>query len=150
MKSFTAEEVEHRPFTAEEDELIVKAHSRFGNKWEPSRRHKHGKISLTSVHEVRGYQRRSRLVAVAALPRRCPSPKGVLSPEEENNMERSESTVLFSVEKAVKRLLWIKEAVVDVLNNRAHAMFWVGFKRGFKCFCRNFWDLLGMIILKLG
>ncbi|KAE9448476.1 hypothetical protein C3L33_19631, partial [Rhododendron williamsianum] len=25
--------VEHRPFTAEEDELIVKAHSRFGNKW---------------------------------------------------------------------------------------------------------------------
>ncbi|KAK7352446.1 hypothetical protein VNO80_17868 [Phaseolus coccineus] len=26
-------EVEHRPFTAEEDERIVKAHARFGNKW---------------------------------------------------------------------------------------------------------------------
>ncbi|GFS31587.1 myb domain protein r1 [Actinidia rufa] len=26
-------EVEHRPFTAEEDEMIVQAHSRFGNKW---------------------------------------------------------------------------------------------------------------------
>ncbi|ESW08709.1 hypothetical protein PHAVU_009G068000 [Phaseolus vulgaris] len=26
-------EVEHRPFTAKEDETIVKAHARFGNKW---------------------------------------------------------------------------------------------------------------------
>ncbi|PSS26124.1 Transcription factor like [Actinidia chinensis var. chinensis] len=26
-------EVEHRPFTAEEDEMIVQAHARFGNKW---------------------------------------------------------------------------------------------------------------------
>ncbi|KAK2985842.1 hypothetical protein RJ640_018708 [Escallonia rubra] len=26
-------EVEHRPFTAEEDEMIVRAHARFGNKW---------------------------------------------------------------------------------------------------------------------
>ncbi|TKY75022.1 Transcription factor MYB44 [Spatholobus suberectus] len=26
-------EVEHRPFTAEEDETIVKAHARFGNRW---------------------------------------------------------------------------------------------------------------------
>ncbi|KAK7410066.1 hypothetical protein VNO78_00551 [Psophocarpus tetragonolobus] len=26
-------EVEHRPFTAEEDETIIKAHARFGNKW---------------------------------------------------------------------------------------------------------------------
>ncbi|GAV67224.1 Myb_DNA-bind_6 domain-containing protein [Cephalotus follicularis] len=26
-------EVEHRPFTAEEDDIIIRAHSRFGNKW---------------------------------------------------------------------------------------------------------------------
>ncbi|PWA76532.1 Cation-transporting P-type ATPase [Artemisia annua] len=62
-------------------------------------------------------------------------PKGVLV-DVESNMERSEEMVLFSVvgmscsacagsvEKAVKRLPGIKEAVVDVLNNRAQVMFY--------------------------
>nr|GEX82061.1 probable copper-transporting ATPase HMA5 [Tanacetum cinerariifolium] len=62
-------------------------------------------------------------------------PKGVLV-DVESSMERSEETVLFSVtgmscsacagsvEKAVKRLPGIKEAVVDVLNNRAQVMFY--------------------------
>ncbi|KAI8569487.1 hypothetical protein RHMOL_Rhmol02G0282800 [Rhododendron molle] len=66
-------------------------------------------------------------------------PKGALSSEEEKNMEGSESTALFSVvgmtcsacagsvEKAVKRLPGIKQAVVDVLNNRAHVMFYPSF-----------------------
>ncbi|XP_058200778.1 probable copper-transporting ATPase HMA5 isoform X2 [Rhododendron vialii] len=66
-------------------------------------------------------------------------PKGALSSEEEKNMEGSESAALFSVvgmtcaacagsvEKAVKRLPGIKEAVVDVLNNRAHVMFYPSF-----------------------
>ncbi|KAL8244899.1 hypothetical protein R6Q59_011157 [Mikania micrantha] len=58
-------------------------------------------------------------------------PKGVL----ESNMEPTEARVLFSVtgmtcpacagsvEKAVKRLQGIREAVVDVLNNQARVMF---------------------------
>ncbi|KAL3498825.1 hypothetical protein ACH5RR_041557 [Cinchona calisaya] len=58
-------------------------------------------------------------------------PKGVLSSDEEKNMQGSESKALFSVigmtcsacagsvEKAIKRLPGIKEAVVDVLNNKA-------------------------------
>jgi Cu+-exporting ATPase len=62
-------------------------------------------------------------------------PKGVSS----KNMEGSESKVLFSVtgmtcsacagsvEKAVKRLPGIKEAVVDVLNNRAQVLFYPTF-----------------------
>ncbi|XP_024986434.1 probable copper-transporting ATPase HMA5 [Cynara cardunculus var. scolymus] len=64
-------------------------------------------------------------------------PKGVSSESDvEGNMERLESRVLLSVtgmtcsacagsvEKAVKRLPGIKEAVVDVLNNRAQVMFY--------------------------
>ncbi|KAK1436220.1 hypothetical protein QVD17_01998 [Tagetes erecta] len=59
-------------------------------------------------------------------------PKGVV----ERNREATEARVLFSVsgmtcsacagsvEKAVKRLPGIKEAVVDVLNNRAQVMFY--------------------------
>ncbi|XP_071726419.1 probable copper-transporting ATPase HMA5 [Rutidosis leptorrhynchoides] len=62
-------------------------------------------------------------------------PKGV-SVDLESNMERSEARVLFSVtgmtcsacagsvEKAVKRLPGIKEAVVDVLNNKAQVMYY--------------------------
>lgn len=63
-------------------------------------------------------------------------PKGVtVSPEE----KRSESKAVFSVtgmtcsacagsvEKAVKRLPGIKEAVVDVLNNRAQVLFYPPF-----------------------
>lgn len=62
-------------------------------------------------------------------------PKGV-SADVESNIERSEARVLFSVtgmtcsacagsvEKAVKRLPGIKEAVVDVLNNRAQVIFY--------------------------
>ncbi|CAL5437411.1 unnamed protein product [Camellia sinensis] len=65
-------------------------------------------------------------------------PKGVSS-DEEKNMEGSEAKALFSVigmtcsacagsvEKAVKRLPGIKEAVVDVLNNRAQVMFYPSF-----------------------
>ncbi|KAA8520822.1 hypothetical protein F0562_011495 [Nyssa sinensis] len=65
-------------------------------------------------------------------------PKGVSS-DEEKNMQGSESKALFSVigmtcsacagsvEKAVKRLPGIKEAVVDVLNNRAQVMFFPNF-----------------------
>ncbi|KAK2989094.1 hypothetical protein RJ640_018883 [Escallonia rubra] len=65
-------------------------------------------------------------------------PKGVSS-DEEKNMEGSEARALFSVtgmtcsacagsvEKAVKRLPGIKEAVVDVLNNRAQVMFYPSF-----------------------
>ncbi|KAH7839493.1 hypothetical protein Vadar_004995 [Vaccinium darrowii] len=69
-------------------------------------------------------------------------PKGALtSSDEEKNIEGSEETskALFSVtgmtcsacagsvEKAVKRLPGIKEAVVDVLNNRAQVMFFPRF-----------------------
>ncbi|KAI3822206.1 hypothetical protein L1987_09792 [Smallanthus sonchifolius] len=62
-------------------------------------------------------------------------PKGVLV-DVERNTEPTEARVLFSVtgmtcsacagsvEKAVKRLPGIKEAVVDVLNNRAQVMFY--------------------------
>ncbi|XP_028101191.1 probable copper-transporting ATPase HMA5 isoform X3 [Camellia sinensis] len=65
-------------------------------------------------------------------------PKGVSS-DEEKNMEGSEAKALFSVigmtcsacagsvEKAVKRLPGIKEAFVDVLNNRAQVMFYPSF-----------------------
>ncbi|XP_059645625.1 probable copper-transporting ATPase HMA5 [Cornus florida] len=62
-------------------------------------------------------------------------PKGV-SADDEKKMEGSEVTALFSVigmtcsacaasvEKSVKRLPGIKQAVVDVLNNRAQVMFY--------------------------
>nr|XP_027079591.1 probable copper-transporting ATPase HMA5 isoform X2 [Coffea arabica] len=65
-------------------------------------------------------------------------PKGVSS-DEEKNMQGSESKALFSVigmncsacagsvEKAIKRLPGIKEAVVDVLNNKAQVMFYPSF-----------------------
>ncbi|VFQ62316.1 unnamed protein product [Cuscuta campestris] len=36
-------QVEHRPFTAEEDATIVRAHSRFGNKWATIARLLHGR-----------------------------------------------------------------------------------------------------------
>ena len=61
-------------------------------------------------------------------------PKGVSS-DEEKNMQGSESKALFSVigmncsacagsvEKAIKRLPGIKEAVFDGLNNKALVMF---------------------------
>ncbi|KAL3818072.1 hypothetical protein ACJIZ3_003977 [Penstemon smallii] len=67
-------------------------------------------------------------------------PKGVtFSSDEEKLMQGSEAEALFSVtgmtcsacagsvEKAVKRLPGIKEAVVDVLNNRAQVMFYPAF-----------------------
>ncbi|XP_047325578.1 probable copper-transporting ATPase HMA5 [Impatiens glandulifera] len=65
-------------------------------------------------------------------------PKGVSSDEEKNN-ERSEAKAVFSVvgmscsacagsvEKAVKRLPGIREAIVDVLNNRTQVMFYPSF-----------------------
>ncbi|KAL4592887.1 hypothetical protein LXL04_005894 [Taraxacum kok-saghyz] len=65
-------------------------------------------------------------------------PKGV-SADMESNIDKSESRALFSVtgmtcsacagsvEKAVKRLPGIKEAVIDVLNNRAQVMFYPSF-----------------------
>ncbi|KAL0292670.1 UNVERIFIED_CONTAM: putative copper-transporting ATPase HMA5 [Sesamum calycinum] len=67
-------------------------------------------------------------------------PKGVsVSSDEEKFVQGSESKALFSVtgmtcsacagsvEKAVKRLPGIKEAVVDVLNNRAQVTFYPAF-----------------------
>ncbi|XP_075508578.1 putative copper-transporting ATPase HMA5 [Primulina tabacum] len=67
-------------------------------------------------------------------------PKGVIvSSDEEKSMQGSEAKALFSVvgmtcsacagsvEKAVKRLPGIKEAAVDVLNNRAQVMFYPAF-----------------------
>lgn len=67
-------------------------------------------------------------------------PKGVsVSSDEEKSMQGSEAKALFSVvgmtcsacagsvEKAVKRLPGIKEAAVDVLNNRALVMFYPAF-----------------------
>ncbi|KAK4478902.1 hypothetical protein RD792_014409 [Penstemon davidsonii] len=67
-------------------------------------------------------------------------PKGVtFSSDEEKLMQGSEAEALFSVtgmtcsacagsvEKAVKRLPGIKEAVVDVLNNRAQVVFYPAF-----------------------
>ncbi|KZV36273.1 copper-transporting ATPase 3 family protein [Dorcoceras hygrometricum] len=67
-------------------------------------------------------------------------PKGVrVSSDEEKFMQGSEAKALFSVlgmtcsacagsvEKAVKRLPGIKEAAVDVLNNRAQVMFYPAF-----------------------
>lgn len=67
-------------------------------------------------------------------------PKGVsVSSDEEKCMQGSEAKALFSVvgmtcsacagsvEKAVKRLPGIKEAAVDVLNNRAQVMFYPAF-----------------------
>lgn len=67
-------------------------------------------------------------------------PKGVaVSSDEERFMQGSEAKALFSVtgmtcsacagsvEKAVKRLPGIKEAAVDVLNNRAQVMFYPAF-----------------------
>lgn len=65
-------------------------------------------------------------------------PKG-MSADMESSMDRSERRTLFSVtgmtcsacagsvEKAVKRLPGIKEAVIDVLNNRAQVMFYPSF-----------------------
>ncbi|KAL6986226.1 putative copper-transporting ATPase hma5 [Sarracenia purpurea var. burkii] len=65
-------------------------------------------------------------------------PKG-LSSDVEKNIKGSEAKALFSVigmtcsacagsvEKAIKRLPGIKEAVVDVLNNRARVMFYPSF-----------------------
>ncbi|KAL7597210.1 hypothetical protein Lser_V15G27666 [Lactuca serriola] len=65
-------------------------------------------------------------------------PKGI-SADMESSMDRSERRALFSVtgmtcsacagsvEKAVKRLPGIKEAVIDVLNNRAQVMFYPSF-----------------------
>lgn len=65
-------------------------------------------------------------------------PKGVSS-EQEKLIRGSESKALFSVigmtcsacaasvEKAVKRLPGIKDAAVDVLNNRAQVMFYPSF-----------------------
>lgn len=65
-------------------------------------------------------------------------PKG-FSFDEEKNMNGSESKALFSVfgmscsacagsvEKAVKRLPGIKEAVIDVLNNKAQVIFYPSF-----------------------
>ncbi|KAK9047990.1 hypothetical protein SSX86_033048, partial [Deinandra increscens subsp. villosa] len=62
-------------------------------------------------------------------------PKKALA-DVESNMEPTEARVLFSVigmtcsacagsvEKAVKRLPGIKEAAVDVLNNRAQVLFY--------------------------
>ncbi|KAM7525740.1 hypothetical protein LguiA_015642 [Lonicera macranthoides] len=67
-------------------------------------------------------------------------PKGVSSSDEEKKMEEgTESKALFSVigmtcsacagsvEKAVKRLPGIKEAVVDVMNDRAQVLFYPSF-----------------------
>ncbi|XP_058200780.1 probable copper-transporting ATPase HMA5 [Rhododendron vialii] len=66
-------------------------------------------------------------------------PKGFLPLEQEKGMEGPESKALFSVvgmtcaacagsvEKAVKRLPGIREAVVDVMNNRAQVMFYPSF-----------------------
>ncbi|KAL2547701.1 putative copper-transporting ATPase HMA5 [Forsythia ovata] len=67
-------------------------------------------------------------------------PKGInVSSDQEKRMQESEAKALFSVigmscsacagsvEKAVKRLPGIKEAVVDVLNNRALVMFYPAF-----------------------
>lgn len=67
-------------------------------------------------------------------------PKGVsVSPDEEKTMEGTEAKAVFSVtgmtcsacagsvEKAVKRLPGIKEAVVDVLNNKAQVLFYPSF-----------------------
>ncbi|KAH6778891.1 heavy metal atpase 5 [Perilla frutescens var. hirtella] len=67
-------------------------------------------------------------------------PKGaIVSSDEEKFMQGSESTALFSVtgmtcsacagsvEKAVKRLPGIKDAAVDVLNNRAQVVFYPTF-----------------------
>ncbi|GMH09400.1 hypothetical protein Nepgr_011241 [Nepenthes gracilis] len=63
-------------------------------------------------------------------------PKGLLLQE---NIERSKSRALFSVigmtcpacagsvEKAIKRLPGIREAIVDVLNNRARVLFYRSF-----------------------
>ncbi|XP_059643628.1 probable copper-transporting ATPase HMA5 [Cornus florida] len=65
-------------------------------------------------------------------------PKGV-SPDDEKKMEGMEVTALFmvvgmacpacagAVEKSIKRLLGIKQAVIDVLNNRAEVMFYPSF-----------------------
>lgn len=64
-------------------------------------------------------------------------PKGVSA--QETSLEGSEAKAMFSVigmtcsacagsvEKAVKRLPGIREAVVDVLNNRAQVMFYPSF-----------------------
>nr|GMD65868.1 probable copper-transporting ATPase HMA5 [Ipomoea batatas] len=67
-------------------------------------------------------------------------PKGVsVSSDQERNMQGTEAKALFcvtgmtcsacagSVEKAVKRLPGIKEAVVDVLNNKAQVLFYPSF-----------------------
>lgn len=78
-------------------------------------------------------------------------PKGVsVSSDEEKSMQGSEAKALFSVvgmtcsacagsvEKAVKRLPGIKEAAVDVLNNRAQVMFYPAFvnvSKKMRCFC---------------
>lgn len=65
-------------------------------------------------------------------------PKGV-STKEKEKIEGSESKALFSVigmtcsacagsvEKAIKRLSGIREAVVDVLNNRVQVIFYPSF-----------------------
>lgn len=70
-----------------------------------------------------------------------------VSSDDEKNVQGSEVKALFSVtgmtcsacagsvEKAIKRLPGIREAVVDVLNNRAQVMFFPSFVNvRFSCF----------------
>ncbi|KAL2543680.1 putative copper-transporting ATPase HMA5 [Forsythia ovata] len=85
-------------------------------------------------------ERESRFISKATLPINAENPKGVnVSSNEEKDIQGSESKALFSVigmtcsacagsvEKTVKRLPGIKEAVVDVLNNRAKVTFYPAF-----------------------
>jgi Cu+-exporting ATPase len=53
-----------------------------------------------------------------------------------------------SVEKAIKRLPGIREAAVDVLNNKAHVLFYPSFVN-VSCSLNHFWVLFDFVVFCL-